>query len=97
MPKLLRIFVPLGILALLVTASASTAPLPTGPNNGGYFGNAPHSPNYEWVSSTRAGPNIDATSAGAAVSDAAFTGNYYIMGSYDARRSTTSRTRRPRC
>jgi hypothetical protein len=83
MPKLLRILLPLTLSALVLSALASAAPLPTTPFTGGYFGNAPHSANYEWVTSERAYPNVDAVDANNAISDAAFSGKYYFQGSYN--------------
>jgi hypothetical protein len=85
MPKLFRTLVPLAVMAVLaVTPSSLAAPGPTSPWNGGFFGNAPHSANYEWVSSTHALPNSDAsTPGGRYISDAAFVGNIYAIGSYD--------------
>jgi hypothetical protein len=84
MRRLLGTVVPICLLATLVAVPASSgAPNATSPWNGGFAGNAPHTPNYEWVSSTPGAPNQDAGSTGTAISDSAFTGNYYIQGQYD--------------
>jgi hypothetical protein len=83
----LRTLVPLGALVLLVATSVSYAapPLPT-PYRGGFYGDAPHTANYEWISSTWAPEALDVNSA--FVSDAAFFSrgdrDYYVMATYNA-------------
>src|SRR4029450_13216359 len=89
MPKLLRIL-PIAALALFVLGpAASTAPGPTTPYNGGFFGldgafSSWHSPNYEWMGSTRAPAWWDNNrTQGRYVSDAAAIGDTYFLASYD--------------